>query len=91
MQVIGYFKNKRLLSGGGLSLNRLQVLKSYLSSYYFYERIILEILEVHIFSYFMFPDTSLVGEIIGAGFLVAVAVQIGILKRILGLNDIEKI
>jgi hypothetical protein len=39
----------------------------------------------------MFPDTSLVGEIIGAGFLVAVTVQIGILKRILGLNDIEKI
>jgi len=38
----------------------------------------------------MFPDTSLAGEIIGAEFLVAVAVQIGIRKRTLDLNDIEK-
>jgi hypothetical protein len=38
----------------------------------------------------MFSDTSLVGEIIGAGFLVAGAVQIGIRKRTLDLNDIEK-
>jgi hypothetical protein len=38
----------------------------------------------------MFPDTSLVGEIIGAGFLVVDAVQIRIRKRTLDLNDIEK-
>jgi len=36
----------------------------------------------------MFPDTSLAGEIIGAEFLVAV--QIGIRKRTLDLNNIEK-
>jgi hypothetical protein len=38
----------------------------------------------------MFPDTSLAGEIIGAEFLVAVAVQIGIRKSTLDLNNIEK-
>jgi hypothetical protein len=48
------------------------------------------ILGVPISSYLMFPDTSLVGEIIGAGFLVVDAVQIRIRKRTLDLNDIEK-
>ncbi len=38
----------------------------------------------------MFPDPSPVGEIIGAGFLVAGAVQMGIQKRTLYVNDIKK-
>jgi hypothetical protein len=38
----------------------------------------------------MFPDPSPVGEIIGAGFLVAGAVQKGIQKRTLYVNDIKK-
>lgn len=38
----------------------------------------------------MFSDTSFAGEIIGPGFLVAGAVLIGIRKRTLDLNDIEK-
>ncbi len=38
----------------------------------------------------MFPDPSPVGEIIGAGFLVAGAVQKGIQKRTLYVNDIRK-
>ena len=38
----------------------------------------------------MFPDPSPVGEIIGAGFLVAGAVQLGIQKRTLYVCDIKK-
>jgi hypothetical protein len=38
----------------------------------------------------MFPDPSPVGEIIGAGFLIAGAVQKGIQKRPLYVNDIKK-
>ncbi len=38
----------------------------------------------------MFPDPSPVGEIIGAGFLIAGAVQKGIQKRTLYINDIKK-
>jgi hypothetical protein len=38
----------------------------------------------------VFPDPSPVGEIIGAGFLVAGAVQKGIQKRTLYLEDIRK-
>ena len=38
----------------------------------------------------MFPDPSPIGEIIGAGFLVAGAVQKGIQKRTLYVNDIKK-
>ncbi len=38
----------------------------------------------------MFPDPSPVGEIIGAGFLVAGAVQKGIQKRTLYVSDLKK-
>jgi hypothetical protein len=38
----------------------------------------------------MFPDPSPVGEIIGAGFLVARAVQKGIQKRTLYISDLKK-
>ncbi len=38
----------------------------------------------------MFPDPSPVGEIIGAGFLVAGAVQKGIQKRTLYISDLKK-
>ncbi|MCW4030387.1 MAG: hypothetical protein NWE92_12165 [Candidatus Bathyarchaeota archaeon] len=38
----------------------------------------------------VFPDPSPVGEIIGAGFLVAGAVQKGIQKRTLYTEDIQK-
>ncbi len=38
----------------------------------------------------MFPDPSPVGEIIGAGFLVAGAVQKGIQKRTLYIDDFKK-
>ena len=38
----------------------------------------------------MFPDPSPVGEIIGAGFLVAGAVQKGIQKRALYVSDLKK-
>ena len=38
----------------------------------------------------MFPDPSPVGEIIGAGFLIAGAVQKGIQKRTLYVSDLKK-
>ena len=38
----------------------------------------------------MFPDPSPVGEIIGAGFLIAGAVQKGIQKRTLYVGDLKK-
>lgn len=38
----------------------------------------------------MFPDPSPVGEIIGAGFLVAGAIQKGIQKRTLYISDLKK-
>ncbi len=38
----------------------------------------------------MFPDPSPVGEIIGAGFLVAGAVQMGIQNRAVYVGDINK-
>jgi hypothetical protein len=38
----------------------------------------------------MFPDPSPVGEIIGAGFLVAGAVQKGVQKRTLYVSDFKK-
>jgi hypothetical protein len=38
----------------------------------------------------LFPDPSPVGEIIGAGFLVAGAIQKGIQKRTLYVSDIRK-
>jgi hypothetical protein len=38
----------------------------------------------------MFPDPSPVGEIIGAGFLMAGAVQKGIQKRTLYISDFKK-
>jgi hypothetical protein len=38
----------------------------------------------------MFPDPSPVGEIIGAGFLVAGAIQKGIQKRTLYVTDLKK-
>jgi hypothetical protein len=38
----------------------------------------------------MFPDPSPVGEIIGAGFLVAGAVQKGIQNRAVYVGDIKK-
>jgi hypothetical protein len=38
----------------------------------------------------MFPDPSPVGEIIGAGFLVAGAVQKGVQKRTLYVGDLKK-
>jgi hypothetical protein len=38
----------------------------------------------------MFPDPSPVGEIIGAGFLVAGAIQKGVQKRTLYVSDFKK-
>jgi hypothetical protein len=38
----------------------------------------------------MFPDPSPVGEIVGAGFLIAGAVQKGVQKRTLYVSDLKK-